>query len=83
VKRTRWDPTSPEFVEELIQRVRGKTREELLKELAWRPEGAEETWRLQRDGSEAAPLDRPQRDPRGGAGGTDQNGEQPVITPRR
>jgi hypothetical protein len=53
MRRKKWDPTSPEFIEAMRQRVRQMTREELLEELAWRPEGVEETWRLARDGASA------------------------------
>ena len=42
------DPEAPEVLEAVLQRIRGMTRDEWLQELAWRPEGVEETWRMQR-----------------------------------
>jgi hypothetical protein len=42
------DPEAPEVLEAVLARIRAMTREEWLKELAWRPEGATETWRTQR-----------------------------------
>jgi hypothetical protein len=42
------DPEAPEVLEAVLERMRRMTREDWIKELAWRPEGVEETWRMQR-----------------------------------
>ena len=47
--RKKWDPTSQEFIDDMIQHVRTMSREELLESLAWYPEGVEQTWRLAKD----------------------------------
>jgi CubicO group peptidase (beta-lactamase class C family) len=41
------DPEAPEVLETVLDRIRGMTREEWVQELAWRPQGVEETWRMQ------------------------------------
>ena len=46
--RKRWDPRDPEVLVAILERIHNMTREEWLKELAWRPEGVEETWRMQK-----------------------------------
>ena len=42
------DPEAPEVLEAVLERMRRMTREEWIEELAWCPEGVEETWRMQR-----------------------------------
>ncbi len=61
MKRKRWNPADPEIVEAMVRRVRTMPREEILERLAWRPEGAEETWMLSRNGAAAGgvPGDAP------------------------
>jgi hypothetical protein len=58
------DPETPEALEAVLRRIQNMTREEWLSELSWRPDGVEETWRMQRvQGSdlpgivEGAPLE--------------------------
>lgn len=41
------DPEAPEVLEAVLERIRRMTRDEWLQELAWHPEGVEETWRMQ------------------------------------
>jgi CubicO group peptidase (beta-lactamase class C family) len=41
------DPEAPEVLEAVLERIRGMTHEEWVQELAWRPQGVEETWRMQ------------------------------------
>jgi hypothetical protein len=48
VTRRYRDPEAPEVLEAVLERIRRMTRDEWLQELAWHPEGVEETWRMQR-----------------------------------
>jgi hypothetical protein len=57
------DPEAPEVLEAVIERIRRMTRDEWVQELAWHPEGAQETWRM-----------RPTTDP----GWTEGTSVQPV-----
>jgi hypothetical protein len=41
-------PKSRELQEAILDRIRSMTREELIEAMAYRPEGAVETWRMQR-----------------------------------
>jgi hypothetical protein len=41
------DPNHPEVVERVVRYIREMSPEETLKQLAWRPEGVEETWMLE------------------------------------
>lgn len=40
------DPEAPEVLEAILERIRSMTREELIEALYWKPENAEETWRM-------------------------------------
>jgi hypothetical protein len=42
------DPRDPELLEAILERIRAMTREEWIRELNWRPEGATETFRTAR-----------------------------------
>jgi hypothetical protein len=48
----------PEILEAVLKRIRQMTREEWIRELAWRPEGVEETWRTQQlpEATDSAPA---------------------------
>ncbi len=45
--RTERDPDAPGVLEAVLERIRRMTREEWIDELAWHPQGVEETWRTQ------------------------------------
>jgi hypothetical protein len=40
------DPEAPEVLEAVIEHLRRMTRDEWVRELAWRPDGVQETWRM-------------------------------------
>jgi hypothetical protein len=61
--RKRLDPESPEVIEAILDRIRAMTREEWIRELSWRPEGAVETYRT-RQHSDVEASDTPEVPPK-------------------
>jgi len=55
MKKRNLAPNSPEVTQAVLEDIRKMSREELLAELNWRPEGVPETWRNENGASGREP----------------------------